>query len=477
MKNETVQSLLSNSPVSFGTSGLRGLVSDLDASVCHAVTAGFLDHGLKNRGIKSASEVLFAHDLRPSSPRIALAVSAAIKRANMIPVFCGAIPTPALALASAKRHVPAIMVTGSHIPFDRNGIKFYYPDGEMTKDDEVPITTSQLIVSAPYEEKNLPALKEWPEELYFQRNLECFDGVLNGLKVGHFQHSAVGRDLTARLLEALGAEVTILERTEEFVPVDTEAVSQKDREKALNWNSEYGFDLIVSTDGDGDRPLLADECGNYFQGDLLGVFTARYLGAKTIVTPVSSNSAVERSGWFDRVIRTKIGSPHVIAGMKGTEATIGYEANGGTLTGADFPLSNGSTLSALPTRDALLPILATVALAKRENMPLSRLHDLLPARFTRSDRLTEWPTENSSSLIADLIRDDAKLVAFMNPFGDIKSIDDIDGLRVTMADDNIIHLRPSGNAPEFRAYVESDTQESADILLSQVLDVLRKHKP
>ncbi len=53
--------------------------------------------------------------------------------------LCGRVPTPALALAGLARVVPSIMVTGSHIPFDRNGIKFYTPRGEISKQDEQPI--------------------------------------------------------------------------------------------------------------------------------------------------------------------------------------------------------------------------------------------------------------------------------------------------------------------------------------------------
>ena len=34
------------------------------------------------------------------------------------------------------------MVTGSHIPFDRNGLKFYRPDGEITKADEAGIVAA-----------------------------------------------------------------------------------------------------------------------------------------------------------------------------------------------------------------------------------------------------------------------------------------------------------------------------------------------
>ena len=35
------------------------------------------------------------------------------------------------------------------------------------------------------------------------------------------------------------------------------------------------------------------------------------------------------------------------------------------------------------------------------------------------------------------------------------NLDLTDGLRMSLSDSTIIHLRPSGNAPEFRCYVEA----------------------
>lgn len=48
-----------------------------------------------------------------------------------------------------------------------------------------------------------------------------------------------------------------------------------------------------------------------------------------------------------------------------------------------------------------------------------------------------------------------------------------DGLRVHFAGDDIIHLRPSGNAPELRCYIESDTAERAAAIDAQALAVVR----
>ncbi len=85
----------------FGTSGVRGLVSDLSGEVCHAYALALL----KALG-GNAQQVAVGHDLRPSSPRI--------------------------------------IGTGRQIYFDRSGIKFYCADGAMSKADEDVILRAEV---------------------------------------------------------------------------------------------------------------------------------------------------------------------------------------------------------------------------------------------------------------------------------------------------------------------------------------------
>jgi phosphomannomutase len=120
----------------------------------------------------------------------------------------------------------------------------------------------------------------------------------------------------------------------QFIPVDTEAIRPEDVELARVWAREFGFDAIISTDGDSDRPLLADHTGEWLRGDVLGVLCARALKAQAVITPVSSNTVLERSQAFPVTDRTRIGSPFVIAAMNaqlagGLAPVVGYEANGG----------------------------------------------------------------------------------------------------------------------------------------------------
>src|SRR5690606_5943267 len=143
------------------------------------------------------------------------------------------------------------------------------------------------------------------------------------------------------------------------------------------WAKENRLDAIVSTDGDADRPLIADASGQFVRGDLVGAITASWIGADTIVTPVTSNAALEECGRFARVVRTRVGSPYVIEGMQrakseGAKITVGFEANGGVLLGSDSTRKS-HTLSTLPTRDALLPILACLSAIKEQGKPLAEI--------------------------------------------------------------------------------------------------------
>ena len=451
-----VADALAANGAAFGTSGLRGLVEELDDRTCFAAALGFLEHAAGEPG-----PVLLAHDLRPSSPGMARAVAAAIRHAGHHPVFCGTIPTPALALAGLSRARPSIMVTGSHIPFDRNGIKFHTARGEITKADEAPILACEAAIPADIATRPLGEPDGAAEMEYAMRYLEAFPEVFKQMRVGLWQHSAVGRELYEALFGDLGAHVVPLGRSDAFVPIDTEAVAEADRERARGWTREHDLDLLVSTDGDGDRPLLADGNGEFLRGDALGILAARCLHADAVATPVSTTTALERTGWFAHVERTRIGSPHVIAGMEEChgDTIVGFEPNGGFLT-ATAARVRVHDLTALPTRDAVLPVVASVALARREGLTLAELVAALPARATASDRLENQPTTASRALIERLRERPQTLLA------GVAAIDETDGLRMTTGADEIVHLRPSGNAPELRIYVEAETAGRANALLA-----------
>ncbi|MEN3150338.1 phosphomannomutase [Neorhizobium sp. IRAMC:178] len=464
----------------FGTSGLRGLVTDLEGRASSLYTQAFARHLLETGAARPGDAVLVGRDFRPSSPGIAATCIGALRRAGLSPIDCGAVPTPALALYGIQLNAASLMITGSHIPADRNGIKFYRPDGEIDKQDEIRITA----VAAELDRSQIdttpgeaPDHSAEAEALFLARNAAMLpEGALAGLRVGVYQHSTVARDLMVRVLEGYGANAVPLGRSEDFIPVDTEAVSTETIELLKGWAREHGLDAIVSADGDGDRPLVSDETGEPLRGDLLGLIAAKFLGARVVVTPVTSNSGIEAAGGLE-VVRTKVGSPFVIAGMltaveAGRTGVMGFEANGGLLTASPFDTGSG-TLLPLPTRDSFLPVLATLVLAAREKKPLSQVAAAFRLPFAAADRLENFPVETSAALMAHLRQSDDNLAAFLAPISTVAAKSDIDGLRVALEDGRVVHFRPSGNAPEMRCYVEAGTEDEAKSLLHEGLSLIR----
>lgn len=481
----SVNDMMTSSGVGFGTSGARGLVSQMTDLVCYSYTYAFLAYCEKN--YPSEKAVAIAGDLRPSTGRILRAIATAAEDSGWKVIYSGRIPSPAIALYGIEKSLPTIMVTGSHIPADRNGIKFNHPRGEISKKDESGIRSESFELDAskfgddgmlknPVE---LPLENPEARESYKLRYLDFFGGnSLSGLTVGMYQHSAVGRDIITEILKKLGAFVVVLGRSEVFVPVDTEAVRLEDVKLGAEW-AKQGLDAIVSTDGDSDRPLFADATGRWIRGDVLGILAAKVLGIERIATPVSCNTALEKCGLFEQTLRTRIGSPYVIAGMQELErngkTVAGYEANGGFLLETDIYL-DGKVLKALPTRDALLPQIAVLAAARAQKLGVEDLFKSLPKRFTASDRVKEFPTEKSRAKVAEIAERNLGETYFGKLAGKIVSTDMTDGYRMTFDSGDIIHLRPSGNAPELRCYVECDSAARAEELKEKVLAVMQEWK-
>ena len=531
-------------PLAFGTSGLRGLVKDITDLEAYINVKAALRYLLSIGDIGAHGAVVIAGDLRPSTDRIMRACAQAILDSGCRVENAGKIPTPALVSHAISAGRAGVMVTGSHIPFDRNGIKINKSVGEVLKSDEPGIsrevervrveeysrtaTTSAFDASGMFKRApDLPSLDPAAEEAYVRRYLTSFTrGSLSGLRVLVYQHSAVGRDILPQILRELGAEVVTAGRSETFVSIDTENITdeQLDRLEEFAVAAEASgrpLHAIVSTDGDSDRPLVtvvlpAAEVHpggrrvRFLPGDLLGIVVAEYLRADAAAVPISANDAVERR-MGERGIaleKTKIGSPYVISALDELRRAgkhtriVGWEANGGFLTGSDIPLSAG-TLIALPTRDSTLPILANLFAAAEQRIGLPTLWSRLPTRYGRAGLLDNLPVAVSQAILAHLIppgdvievefdgtgrvfdrsrpgaapsplaepatlewqQRRATLMRFFTPalgFDDIVRINILDGVRLYFRNGDVAHIRPSGNAPQLRIYANSDSQARAD---------------
>jgi len=442
------------------------------------------------------------------------------------------VPSPALAYYALCNHMASIMVTGSHIPADRNGIKFTKRSGEVLKSDEPGIlehvrrertaASSRAGEGSPFDARGaftaaaasacgrlLKAESHAGEAapFYVDRYRSAFGKGFfpAGTRIFLYQHSAVGRDIAREIFESLGAEIFAPDakvdgeplRSDEFVPVDTESVSGKTLGIFRKVLAGHDLDIGITLDGDSDRPLLVyreQERGKPadavrpITGDILGLLAVLGLEhmnvtVDAVCVPVSANDAIARicNEKGIELTLTRIGSPYVIAAMNdsvrrhpGPWNVFSWESNGGFLTGADLTIG-GNTLKALPTRDAMLPLVSVIHLIIASGKSASDFMKTLPSRFTHADRKKEFPPEMGRAVIgyltpqdlhdADEVKNIKKRIeeAFLKSdgFGRVEDIDYTDGVRIRFDNGEISHLRPSGNAPEFRNYAIADSPERA----------------
>jgi len=467
------------SDINFGTSGLRGIASGFTAECVAAYIFAFLkilDQNTKQKNIYIGA------DLRQSSPIISAHCIAATKAFGWQPIYGGNVPTPALAAYAIAKNCPAIMITGSHMSNDCNGMKFYRPNGELSKSDEAPIKENLALFSESdftFTSEKLPPINPKIAQSYINRYINAFPkNALSGIKLGINMHCAVGRNILLEIFERLGASCFPYNHSETFIALDTEALDKADIKNAKKQIKTYNLDAVISTDGDGDRPLLFDENGAQINGDVIGAIAAKSLNIKTIVTPLTSTSAIKKSGWFNKIIRTNIGSPYVVAAMselgKTDEPIAGFEANGGFLLGSDIKLKNGN-LSSLPTRDAILPLIAVLIKAKNKSISISNLANTLPPRFMKANRIKQVPNDIANEFLYQMQTSKFHCKAMDKLLENPIDINTQDGVRMSFCDSSIIHFRQSGNAPEMRIYVETNNQKKSKQTLDILIENLSKH--
>ena len=79
------------------------------------------------------------------------------------------------------------------------------------------------------------------------------------------------------------------------------------------------------------------------------------------------------------------------------------------------------------------------------------------------------PTERSAVLVRTLTTDAETRRSLLAALAEQEAGTDLtDGLRIACASGRKIHLRPSGNAPELRLYVEAETREAAEDLFGSL---------
>lgn len=435
----------------FGTSGIRGNAEELftDEFCMHiGYTFGVW---LKSKGKQGF--VAMAMDPRESSPRIKSRVANGLAAAGWEILDEGVVPVPALTYF--VKQTPdvggGVMVTGSHITANLNGVKLLVNGEEVTKTDEKEIEELFARTKFPLG-KVEPIVKfdQSAQELYVEL-LKNMAAINPKWKVVIDTTNGAQTEIIRQLFEQLNMPYQTVNdfdiQSPHFVPCDTEFPSMFTDliRKVLLTKSDFG----MAFDVDGDRVVFVDNLGRFIPGDYACSLLAREPEVKSIVTPISTSSVVDHLG--KKVYRTQVGSTWVSAKMKEVGSNFGFEANGGSL---NPEISYG--------RDGGVTAIKMLNLLAKSGQTLSELYDSLP-KFYQS-RLKIDCAFDKYPQVLQAVKD--KYLS--------KKIDDLDGLKVYLDTDSWILFRGSGNSPEFKVFAESKNEHLARELGNQGLDLVKK---
>jgi len=428
----------------FGTSGIRGSADNLfTEQFCFDIGKTFIKFLEK---YYKTGPIAVGIDPRDSSPRIKKQLFKGLATSNLALFDEGIAPVPSMNwLIKNTEIVAGIIVTGSHIAPELNGVKFYAHDEEVSFEDQKNIESLYEELKDKEQPSSLDVKTNQESravDLYNQMLFEMIKDPLPKWKVALDCANGSQSIVVPALLRKLGLEVIEVncDVEKDFIARDTDTDDKAEVEELKKIVVKENCDFGIAYDGDGDRVVFIDEKGQFVQGEYSCSLIAKDSPGDTIITPISSSQVVDTIG--KKIIRTKVGSPYVVGKMKEHNVSFGFEPNGGAISA-----------EIMYTRDGGSMTMKMLTLFSKFNGSFSSMIAQLPKYYMLRTKVDyKWE-------LKDKILEEAK-----RKFKGIK-IEEIDGLKIWTDDQSWILFRSSQNAPEFRVFAESVKEDRAKKLL------------
>jgi phosphoglucosamine mutase len=345
----------------FGTDGVRGVAGEfLTAELALALGSA----ATRNTGVERP-QVLIVRDTRESGEMLQAAIAAGVSAAGGDALLGGVLPTPAAPLLINRYGFDlAVVISASHNPYRDNGIKFFAGDGYKLSDG------SELAIERALDGAggtgadataigHIRELRGAPEDYLRELHVRFRELDLSGVDVLLDCANGATYQVAPEIFRRLGASVTVIADTPDGRNINDDCGSTHldvlAREVVAG-----GHALGFAFDGDGDRVLAADRCGEIVDGDELMALATLHLRASgrlsgdgvavTVMTNYGFHAAMERAGVTVGV--TQVGDRYVLEELRARGWTLGGEQSGHIID-MGFNRTGDGIASALLTLEAL----------------------------------------------------------------------------------------------------------------------------
>jgi phosphomannomutase len=477
---------LQASPIAFGTDGWRGILG-VDITVerlLPVAAAAARELASSAPAGHDSREVVLGYDRRFLAPELAVAIAAAVRGAELVPVLADSpTPTPASSWAVVERGaLGALVITASHNPPEWLGLKIKGPfggsvEGDFTQRVErrlaaggitVPIEgpTERFDALGAYvaglrERVDTGALATGLERLGLQVVVDPMHGSAAGVLPALLGEAAVVsgglREIRANRDPLFGGNPP-----EPLAPYLQELIA------AVKASTAAGRPAMgIVFDGDGDRIAAIDEQGRFCSTQLLMPLFIDHLArarglAGTVIKTVSGSDlmALVAQDLGCTVLEKPVGFKYIAAEMLAGGVLVGGEESGGVGFGMH-----------LPERDAPFAALLLIEALVEGGVPLGQRLDALQARcggaasYDRLDlRLADMAArQRLERRLAEA--PPAEVAGAM-----VQEVITTDGVKLRLGPSHWLMLRFSGTEPLLRLYCEAPSAER----VAQVLEWARQ---
>ncbi len=342
----------------FGTDGVRGRANSFPMTAEVAMRLGAAV-GRYFRHDKAEHRVVIGKDTRRSGYMLENALTAGLTSTGMDVLLLGPVPTPAVGfLTRSMRADLGVMISASHNPHHDNGIKFFGPDGYKLSDEAEAkierILRSDIALCRPENIGRATRIEDGRGR-YVEYAKTTFPGRgrLDGLKVVIDCANGAAYRAAPDVLWELGAEVVPIGVNPDGFNINAGCGSTH-TDLAARTVLETGADLGICLDGDADRVMIVDECGEVADGDqIMALIASRWaregrLVGGTLVTTVMSNLGLEQflTSQNIKMRRTSVGDRYVVEAMRAGGFNLGGEQSGHIVM-TDYATTGDGLIAAL----------------------------------------------------------------------------------------------------------------------------------
>ena len=470
--------------IKFGTDGWRGIIGfDFNLSnLSRVVVASCQELYYQYFEETNSKKILIGYDRRFMANEFAKEIASFVKGCGFEPILSTSyVPTPSCSLYAKKfMFLGCLVITASHNPYNWLGLKIKSfkgcsVDESFTKEVEKRLLLGNSIerLEGAYEKVDIK--KFHLDQIKSNFNIDFIANNLKKMNLHIFVDSMHGSaaNCLSQIFEGYDSKI-FTEIRADYDPLfggnpPEPLLKYLDNlTETLTKTSKNGIKTLgIIFDGDGDRIAVIDEKGRFCSTQVLLPFFISYLGEKNknlypVLKTVSGSDIISNiaKNQDREVFELPVGFKYIAKKMIKEKIFIGGEESGGVGFG-DF----------MPERDALYAAMILLnGIAEKSKYLYETLDQIQenfgPSFYKRID--VKFPNQSEKEILEKYIKNNipSKICGYS-----IKSVSNIDGIKLRMDNNFWLLFRFSGTEPLLRLYCEAKSEND----LNEVLEWSQKY--